>query len=116
MTLEAREGNTGIRLWETPSGLMNLIGLQNPGIAHFIDFELPEMLKLKTVAIANLSGSTLETYIEGAKLLDKSAVPIIELNISCPNVAAGGAAWGMTCANAETAVREVRAVTKNRSS
>ncbi len=112
LTLEAREGNTGIRLWETPSGLMNSIGLQNPGIAHFIDFELPEMLKLKTVTIANLSGSTLETYVEGAKLLDKSAVPIIELNISCPNVAAGGAAWGMTCANAETAVREVRAVTK----
>ena len=112
LTLEAREGNTGIRLWETPSGLMNSIGLQNPGIAHFIDFELPDMLKLKPVTIANLSGSTLETYVEGAKLLDKTAVPIIELNISCPNVAAGGAAWGMTCANAETAVREVRAVTK----
>ena len=112
LTLEAREGNTGIRLCETPSGLMNSIGLQNPGIAHFIDFELPDMLKLAPVTIANLSGSTLETYVEGAKLLDKTAVPIIELNISCPNVAAGGAAWGMTCANAETAVREVRAVTK----
>jgi dihydroorotate dehydrogenase subfamily 1 len=112
LTLEPREGNTGIRLWETPSGLMNSIGLQNPGIPHFIGNELPEMLKLKPVTIANLSGSTLETYVEGAKLLDKTTVPVIELNISCPNVAAGGAAWGMTCANADTAVRAVRTVTK----
>ena len=112
LTIEPREGNTGIRLWETPSGLMNSIGLQNPGIPHFIEHELPEMLKLKPVTIANLSGSTLETYIDGAKLLDKTDVPIIELNISCPNVAAGGASWGMTCSNADTAVRAVRAVTK----
>lgn len=112
LTLEPREGNTGIRLWETPSGLMNSIGLQNPGIPHFIEHELPEMMKLKPVTIANLSGSTLETYVEGAKLLDKTDVPVIELNISCPNVAAGGAAWGMTCTNADTAVRAVRAVTK----
>jgi len=112
LTIEPREGNTGIRLWETPAGLMNSIGLQNPGIPHFIEHELPEMLNLKPVTIANLSGSTLETYVEGAKLLDKTNVPVIELNISCPNVAAGGASWGMTCANADTAVRAVRAVTK----
>jgi dihydroorotate dehydrogenase subfamily 1 len=112
LTIEPREGNTGIRLWETPSGLMNSIGLQNPGIPHFITYELQEMLNLKPVTIANLSGSTLETYVEGAKLLDKTNVPMIELNISCPNVAAGGASWGMTCANADTAVRAVRAVTK----
>lgn len=112
LTLEAREGNPGIRLWETPSGLMNSIGLQNPGIPHFIEYELPEMLKLKPVIIANLSGSTMESYIEGAKLLDKTEVPIIELNISCPNVASGGAALGMFCASAESAVSAVRAVTK----
>ncbi len=112
LTIEPREGNTGIRLWETPSGLMNSIGLQNPGIPHFIEHELPEMLSLKPVTIANLSGSTLDTYVEGAELLDKTNAPIIELNISCPNVAAGGAAWGMTCENADTAVRAVRAVTK----
>lgn len=112
LTLEAREGNSGIRVWETPSGLMNSIGLQNPGIPHFIEHELPEMLKLKPVAIANLSGSSLETYVEGAKLLEKTQVPIIELNISCPNVSAGGAAFGMKCQDANSVVRAVRAVTK----
>jgi len=111
LTLEPREGNSGIRLWETPSGLMNSIGLQNPGIPYFIRHELPEMLKLKPVTIANLSGSTLETYVEGAKLLNETAVPVIELNISCPNVAAGGAAWGLTCENAQSATAAVRAVT-----
>ncbi len=112
LTLEPRQGNDGIRLHETPSGLMNSIGLQNPGIPHFIEHELPEMLKLKPVAIANLSGSSLETYVEGAKLLDKTDVPLIELNISCPNVSAGGAAFGMTCVGAAQAVSAVRAVTK----
>lgn len=111
LTIEPRQGNSGIRLWETPSGLMNSIGLQNPGIPHFIEHELPEMLALKPVTIANLSGSTLESYIEGAKLLDKTEVPIIELNISCPNVAAGGASFGMTCALANQAVSAIRALT-----
>ncbi len=112
LTLEPRQGNDGIRLHETPAGLMNSIGLQNPGIPHFIEHELPEMMALKPVAIANLSGSSLETYVEGAKLLDKTDVPIIELNISCPNVSAGGAAFGMTCTGAASAVSAVRAVTK----
>ena len=112
LTLEPREGNSGIRLWETPSGLMNSIGLQNPGIPHFIEHELPEMLKLEPAIIANLSGSTLESYIEGAKLLDKTDVPIIELNISCPNVASGGAAFGMFCTGAQQATSAIRALTK----
>ena len=112
LTLEPRQGNEGIRLHEIPGGLMNSIGLQNPGIPHFIEHELPEMMALKPVAIANLSGSSIETYVEGAKLLDKTEVPIIELNISCPNVSAGGAAFGMTCSGAAQAVCAVRAVTK----
>ena len=112
LTLEPRQGNDGVRLHETPSGLMNSIGLQNPGIPHFIEHELPEMMALKPVAIANLSGSSLETYVEGAKLLDATDVPLIELNISCPNVSAGGAAFGMTCVGAAQAVSAVRAVTK----
>ena len=112
LTLEPRQGNDGIRLHEIPGGLMNSIGLQNPGIPHFIEHELPEMMALKPVAIANLSGSSIETYVEGAKLLDKTDVPMIELNISCPNVSAGGAAFGMTCVGAENAVRAVRSVTK----
>lgn len=112
LTIEPREGNSGIRLWETPSGMLNSIGLQNPGIPHFIENELPKMLALSPVAIANLSGSTMESYVEGAKLLDKTQVPVIELNISCPNISAGGAAWGMTCANAAQVVKEIRALTK----
>lgn len=112
LTLEPREGNDGIRLHEIPSGLMNSIGLQNPGIPHFIKEELPEMMKLKPVTIANLSGSSLETYTEGAKLLDKTDVPVIELNISCPNVSAGGAAFGMSCSAAQTVVAAVRKLTK----
>lgn len=112
LTLEPRQGNSGIRIWETPSGLMNSIGLQNPGIPHFIEHELPAMLKLKPVTIANLSGSTLESYVEGAKLLDKTQVPVIELNISCPNVSAGGAAFGMSCTTAGEITRAIRAVTK----
>ena len=111
LTLEPRPGNDGIRLHETPAGVMNSIGLQNPGIPHFIEHELPEMLALKPVAIANLSGSSIETYVEGAKLLEATDVPVIELNISCPNVSAGGAAFGMTCAGADSVVRAVRAVT-----
>ncbi len=112
LTLEPRQGNDGIRLHEFTGGLMNSIGLQNPGIKHFIENELPEMMALKPVAIANLSGSTMETYVEGAKLLEKTDVPMIELNISCPNVKAGGAAWGMSCSVASQVVKAVRQETK----
>lgn len=111
LTLEPRQGNEGNRIWEVPSGVMNSIGLNNPGIPHFIEKELPEMLKLKPVTIANLSGSTTESYVEGAKLLDKTEVPVIELNISCPNVAAGGASFGMTCQSAGAITKAIREVT-----
>ena len=112
LTLQARPGNTGARLVETPSGLINSIGLENPGIEHFIEHELPSMLELKPVTIANLSGSSIETYVEGAKLLEKTAVPMIELNISCPNVKAGGMGFGMDCELASTVTKAVREVTK----
>ena len=112
LTLQARPGNAGTRLVETPSGLINSIGLENPGIAHFIKHELPSMLALKPVTIANLSGSSLETYIEGARLLEKTAVPMIELNISCPNVKAGGMSFGMQPEAAASVTKAVREVTK----
>lgn len=111
LTLEAKPGNTGRRILETPSGLMNSIGLENPGIPYFIENELPQMLALGPVVIANLSGSTLNTYIEGARLLDTSGVHMIELNISCPNVKAGGMAWGLDPKLAATVTRAVRKVT-----
>ena len=112
LTLQARPGNTGIRLVETPSGLINSIGLENPGIRHFIDNELPAMLALRPVTIANLSGSSLETYVEGARLLDETGVSMIELNISCPNVKAGGMSFGMDSESAFSVTKAVREVTK----
>lgn len=112
LTLQARPGNTGIRLVETPSGLINSIGLENPGIRHFIDNELPAMLALRPVTIANLSGSSLETYVEGARLLDETGVSMIELNISCPNVKAGGMSFGMDSKSAFSVTKAVREVTK----
>lgn len=112
LTLEARHGNKGCRLVETASGLINSIGLENPGIEHFIAHELPAMLKLSPVAIANLSGSSLETYVAGARLLDATDVPMIELNISCPNVKAGGMAFGLDEKTAANVTASVKAVTK----
>jgi dihydroorotate dehydrogenase (NAD+) catalytic subunit len=112
LTLAPKPGNTGPRLVETPSGLINSIGLENPGIPHFIEHELPSMLSLGPVVLANLSGSTMETYVEGAELLDATDVPMIELNISCPNVKAGGMAWGLDCDAAGTITAAVRKATK----
>ena len=113
LTLHGQYGNKGERLWETPSGLINSIGLQNPGVQHFIDVELNEMLELKqkygTVAIANLGGHSEEEYVEGAALLSESAVDIVELNISCPNVKVGGMAYGVKAEAAGEVVRMVRA-------
>lgn len=111
LTLEPKPGNTGIRLSETPSGLINSIGLENPGIKAFISNQLPKMLALKPISIANLSGSSTETYIEGAKLLDKTDVPLIELNISCPNVKAGGMAFGLDPQTACDITKEVKKAT-----
>ena len=116
LTLHGQYGNKGERLWETPSGLINSIGLQNPGVQHFIDVELPEMLELKqkygTVAIANLGGHSEEEYVEGAAMLSDSAVDIVELNISCPNVKVGGMAYGVKAEAAGEVVRMVRAACK----
>lgn len=110
LTLHPREGNRGRRLHETPSGLMNSIGLENPGIPAFIERELPAMLDLGPVIIANLSGSTIEEYQEGARLLSATKIDMIELNISCPNVKAGGMAFGLCPADAASVVQAVRRV------
>jgi len=109
LTLEARGGNRGRRLHETPSGLMNSIGLENPGVASFIEKELPALRNLGPLVIANLSGSTIESYAEGAVLLDSSNIDMIELNISCPNVKAGGMAFGLCPSDAASVVAAVRA-------
>ena len=113
LTLEGRSGNGGIRLKETAGGIINSIGLENPGIKHFVEHELAQMKKLAPVTIANLSGSTIESYVEGAKLLAQAAVPMIELNISCPNVKAGGMAFGLECNAASAVTAAVREAAPN---
>lgn len=112
VTLEPREGNHGERCLEVAGGNMNSIGLQNPGIPFYIEKLLPNMLGLGPVVITNLAGSDIESYVEGAKLLDKTDCDMIELNISCPNIKAAGLAWGMSADTAYYCVSAVRAVTK----
>jgi dihydroorotate dehydrogenase (NAD+) catalytic subunit len=109
LTLNPREGNPGLRVWETPAGMMNSVGLQNPGIPVFLECELPRMRTLGTVVIANVSGGDLEEYVEGVRLLSAAdGVDIIELNISCPNVHEGGMAFGIKCGVAAGVVAAVR--------
>jgi dihydroorotate dehydrogenase (NAD+) catalytic subunit len=112
LTLNRREGNNGIRMYETPSGMMNSVGLQNPGIDSFIENELVEMGKLDTVIIANLGGGTVEEYIAGAIKLSNVDVDMIELNISCPNVKCGGMNFGIKSEVAYSIVSEVKKVCK----
>ena len=112
LTLHGQYGNKGERLWETPSGLINSIGLQNPGVRHFIAEELPRMLALGTAVFANLGGGCIEDYEEGARLLSETDVDFIELNISCPNVKQGGIACGIQPASAKEVVSRVKAVCK----
>jgi dihydroorotate dehydrogenase (NAD+) catalytic subunit len=113
LTLEPRPGNQGVRIYETPSGMMNSIGLENPGIRVFIEKELPRLKKLGPVIIANLSGSSVQEYVQGANLLGDSDVDMIELNISCPNVKSGGMAFGLDSETAASLTRQVhRAASK----
>jgi len=108
LTLSAKDGNNGIRVWETPSGMLNSIGLENPGIPAFIENELPNLQRLGPAIIANLSGASSDEYIEGAALLNESPVDMIELNISCPNVKAGGMAFGLDPGTAAALTAAVR--------
>ena len=112
LTLNGKYGNEGERLYETPAGLINSIGLQNPGVRHFIDEELPRMLTLGTTVFANLGGGCIEDYEEGARLLSETDVDFIELNISCPNVKQGGIAYGIRPDSAKEVVSRVKAVCK----
>ncbi|MDU4861967.1 MAG: dihydroorotate dehydrogenase [Terrisporobacter othiniensis] len=110
LTLNQKDGNNGMRVFETPSGMMNSVGLENPGVQGFIDKELPFFSDLDLVRIVNLGGGTLDDYIKGAELLRGRDVDVIELNISCPNVKAGGMAFGIKNEVAREVVREVRKV------
>jgi dihydroorotate dehydrogenase (NAD+) catalytic subunit len=112
LTLNSRQGNDGIRVFETEAGMMNSVGLQNPGVHSFITEVLPKMRLLNTNIIANLGGSTVEDYEKGAEKLDRTDIDMIELNISCPNVKSGGMAFGIKADVAYDVVSKVRKVTK----
>ncbi|WP_058990353.1 dihydroorotate dehydrogenase [Anaerococcus rubeinfantis] len=112
LTLHKNLGNKGIRIYETAAGIMNSIGLQNPGIEYFIEKELPFLETKDAVTIANLGGHSVDDYVKGAQLLDKTSVPIIELNISCPNVKEGGMAFGTDPKKACEVIEKVRKITK----
>lgn len=96
-TLKPRQGNQGPRVAETPAGMLNSVGLQNGGAEKFLNYELPNLLTKDTRIIANIAGASIEESAELASLINPSAVDMVELNISCPNVKQGGAAFGTDC-------------------
>lgn len=108
LTIFPKDGNTGLRIYETPAGIMNSIGLQNPSVQEFINNSLDYMLNLDAVAIANIGGADINSYLQAVELISKTDIELIELNISCPNVKEGGMAFGINCSVAENVVEEVR--------
>ncbi|WP_425057671.1 dihydroorotate dehydrogenase [Sporomusa carbonis] len=110
-TLAPRAGNSGRRMAETPAGMLNSIGLENPGVEGFISRILPKLKNYQVPVIVNISGNTVEEYGELAARLDKSGVAGLEVNISCPNVKQGGIAFGTCPDSATQVVREVKART-----
>ena len=110
-TGSARLGNRPHRIYETPEGMLNAIGLQNPGVDHVIQQILPTLDCTETRFIANVSGSTLEEYVEVTRKFDDSSIDAIEINISCPNVKEGGVAFGNDPAMSARVVAACRAVT-----
>lgn len=110
-TLKHREGNPYPRMAETPSGMLNAVGLQNKGVDYFIEHIYPEIAHIKTNILVNVSGSTISDYVATAEKMNSlDNIPGIELNISCPNVKEGGMAFGTSCASAAEVVSAVRQV------
>jgi len=113
-TIRARQGNPYPRMAETYSGMLNAVGLQNKGVDYFISHIYPSVKDFDTNIIVNVSGSTVEEYVETAEKLNSlEKIPAIELNISCPNVKEGGMAFGTNCMSAAQVVKSVRRVYKN---
>lgn len=114
LTLHPCLGNDGIRVWETASGVMNSVGMENPGIQHFIDCDLERMNALDLVNIVNMGGHSEEDYLEGVELLNQHPLDLLELNISCPNTKAGCMSFGLKAEVARDIVKKVRAVCKHK--
>ena len=112
-TLHNREGNPYPRMAETPSGMLNAVGLQNKGVHYFTEHIYPRIKDVQTNMIVNVSGSAIEDYMETAQIINElDKISAIELNISCPNVKQGGMAFGVTSKGAEEVVKAVRSVYK----
>lgn len=110
-TLHPRQGNPYPRMAETPSGMLNAVGLQNKGVDYFCRAIYPIISSIDTEIVVNVSGSLIEDYVATAeRLMELERIPAIELNISCPNVKEGGMAFGVSCAGAASVVRAVREV------
>lgn len=108
-TINHREGNPYPRMVETPSGMLNAVGLQNKGVNYFIEHIYPRIKNLDTEIIVNVSGAKIEDYVAVCEMLDGlDKIHAIELNISCPNVKQGGMAFGTTCAGASQVVKAAR--------
>lgn len=110
-TLEPRDGNPAPRIAETPSGMLNSVGLQNPGVDAFVAKELPYLEQKGTAIIANIAGRSAEDCAEAVRRLEGTCVDMVELNISCPNVKEGGAAFGASCESAAAVTAAVRKAT-----
>ncbi len=111
-TLKPRRGNDGVRITETPGGMLNCIGLENPGVEVFLQETLPRLANYNMNVIVNISGSTVEEYGNLAEMLDVPGVAAIELNVSCPNVKEGGIVFGTDPKAAAAVVKEAKAHTK----
>ena len=111
-TLKPRRGNDGVRITETPGGMLNCIGLENPGVEVFLQETLPRLANYNMNVIVNISGSTVEEYGILAEMLDVPGVAAIELNVSCPNVKEGGIVFGTDPKAATAVVKEAKARTK----
>ena len=108
-TIRSREGNDYPRMAETPSGMLNAVGLQNKGVHYFVENIYPGLKHLNTNVIVNVSGSTIDEYVETAQIINElDAITAIELNISCPNVKQGGMAFGTSACSASEVVERVR--------
>ncbi|MBU3090839.1 dihydroorotate dehydrogenase [Clostridium sp. CM028] len=112
LTINEKQGNDGIRIYETRGGMLNSVGLQNPGIENFINTQLPQMQQYNTAIIANVGGGSIEEYIMAIEKLNNEAIDIVELNISCPNVKCGGMAFGIKSKVAYEAVKEIKSICK----
>ena len=110
-TIQPREGNDYPRMAETPSGMLNAVGLQNKGVDYFIEHIYPTIKDINSNILVNVSGSTISDYVATAEKINAlDHIPAIELNISCPNVKEGGMAFGTSCVSAAEVVKEVRKV------